>query len=751
MTNQPLAFPAIGRPLPRAEGRLKVTGGATYAAEWPVPDLAYGAVVDSAVSNGRIRRIDASRALAAPGVIAVVTHENAPRLAPYPETGAGFQLPGDGGLGEALQPLQGPDIYYGGQSVAVVVANTSEQALYAATLVQIEYDAHAPDVDFARGGDRVGPESFAGAETLQKDIGDAMVGAPIVLARKFETAPNHHNPIELLCSTAIWSAESGDDQLLIYDASRAVDMLRGVVAQSFGLPEANVRVVSKYIGGAFGSKAWSFHVPMLAALAARSAGRSVRIEWRRQQVFTVGGHRPATQHSVTLGATREGRLQAIQHDGSAATSRVCGYVEYASRETRMMYDAPVGFTNELVHLNLPSPSVMRGPGFLMGGWALESTMDELARELDLDPVELRLINHADINPDDGLPFSSKHLRECYAQGKALFGWDERPRVAPASTGHTVAGYGMASCMHPAARVEANARATLFADGRAVVRAATHELGNGAYTIFRQIAADGLGLPIERVAFELGDSDYPAAPPTHGSLTTATIGPPVLDAARNVVKALIELAVRQPASPLHGAEVGAVGASEGRLHLQADSQVGEDYASVIQRAGLAHVVASGKAAPGDEQTKFAFYSFGAVFAEVRVDRQTGVVRVARLCGAYDIGRVMNPLTARSQLMGGMIFALGATLMEEGLFDPNTGLAVVRNLADYHVPCCADTPEIDIDILDIPDPNISELGARGCGEMGTNGVPAAICNAIFDAVGVRPRSLPVTPDKIMEALG
>ena len=750
MTTKPLTSRVIGEALPRAEGRLKVTGKATYAAEWTVPNLAYGAVVDSAFANGRIRRIDVQAALAAPGVIAVVTHENAPRLGPYPAMGAGFQLPGDGGLGEALQPLQNATIHYGGQSVAVVVADTSERARYAATLVQVEYDAHAPDVDFVLGGHRVTPQSFAGVETLQKNIGDAMVGAPVVLSREFASSPNHHNPIELLCSTAIWTARDGDDQLLIYDASRAVDMLRSVVAESFGLPDANVRVVSKFIGGAFGSKAWSFHVPMLAALAARSAGRPVRIEWRRQQVYTVGGHRPSTRHSVTLSASREGRLQAVQHDGSAATSPVCGYVEYASRETRMMYDAPVGFTNELVHLNLPSPSVMRGPGFLMGGWALESAMDELARDLDLDPVELRLINHADINPDDGLPFSSKHLRECYARGKALFGGDKRPRGARARVGHMVTGYGMASCMHPAARVEASARATLFADGRAVVRAATHELGNGAYTIFRQIAAEGLGLPIERVSFELGDSDYPTAPPTHGSLTTATIGPPVLEAARNVIKALIELAVRQPASPLHGADVDAVAASEGRLHLQTDSQVGEDYASVIQRAGLAHVVASGKAVPGDEQKKFAFYSFGAVFAEVRVDRQTGVVRVARLCGAYDIGRVMNPLTARSQLMGGMIFALGATLMEEGLFDPNTGLAVVRNLADYHVPCCADTPDIDIDILDIPDPNISELGARGCGEMGTNGVSAAICNAIFDAVGVRPRSLPVTPDKILEAL-
>jgi xanthine dehydrogenase YagR molybdenum-binding subunit len=741
----------VGRPLPRVEGRLKVTGAATYAAEWNVPGVAYGAVVDSAIAHGRIRAIDTQQALRCPGVIAIISHLNAPRLGPYPKKGGGFQLPGEGGLGEALQPLQSDEVHYGGQSVAVVVAETSERARHAATCIRIDYESKSPELDFVRGGRRVKPQSFAGAETLQKSLGDAMQGAPIRLTREFSSPPHHHNPIELLCSTAIWEQRDGEDHLLIYDATRAVDMLRGVVAESFGLAESNVRVISKFIGGAFGSKAWTFHVPILAALAARVAHRPVRIEWRRQQVYTVGGHRPGTRQRVTLAASREGRLIGVQHDGSAHTSTVCGYIEYASRQTRMMYNAPVGFANELVHLNLPSPSVMRGPGFIIGGWALESTMDELARELDIDPVELRLMNHADDNPDDQLPFSGKHLRECYARGKTLFGWDKRLRgTRRPRTFETITGYGMASCMHPAARVEASAQATIFADGSAVVRSATHELGNGAYTIFRQIASDGLALPIEQVRFELGDTNYPEAPPTHGSLTTASIGPPVLEASRRAVDALMQIAVRDSRSPLYGAAVEHLGATNGKLHLLADQQVGEDYRSIIQRTGLGQVDAYAKVGPGNEQKKFAFFSFGAVFAEVRVDPETGVVRVARLCGVYDVGRIMNPSTARSQLLGGMIFALGATLTEEGAFDPNTGLPVVRNLADYHIPSCADTPEIEVEMLGIPDPNISELGARGCGEMGTNGVPAAICNAVFDAVGARVRSLPLTPDKVLEAL-
>ncbi len=752
--DQSSRFVAIGRDLPRADGRAKVTGSATFAAEWPVENLVHGAVVDSFVARGAIRSIDASAALAAPGVLAVVTHENAPRLAKYPDRGAGFPLTGEGGLGEVRQPLQEPTIYYGAQSIAVVVAETTEEARYAASLVKVEYDAQAPELDMDAASWTTKPKEFSGGEALQRggaSVEAALRSAPVQLVREYENPVYHHNPIEILASVASWEKRDGLDHLMLYDTTRSVDMLRDVVSHSFGLPLERVHIVSKFIGGAFGSKAWTYHNPLLVALAAKVVGRPLRLEWRRQQVWSIGGHRPAQRHRVRIGAEPDGRMQALHHWTRQHSSMISGYTEYGSRMTKMMYDVPeLGYTNELAHLNLPSPSVMRGPGFLTGGWALETALDELACELDVDPVEVRLRNYADTDPDTGLPFSNKHLRDCYARGKERFGWNARAATPGARRfGRDLVGYGMASAMHPAAQQQASASVTIHADGTATARSATHELGNGAYTIFRQIAADGAALPIDGVTFDLGDTTFPQAPPTHGSITTATVGPAVLDAATAAVTKLKMLARKDEASPLHRAKAEEVVASAGRLHLSGDPATGEDYGTILSRAGLLEVTGMADVKPGLERMRYAFYSFGVVFAEVRVDIETGVVRVARLCGVYDCGRLINPRTVRSQLMGGMIFGLGAALTEETIFDPVNGLPVTRNLADYHVPSCADTPEIAIEVLNIPDPHVGELGAHGVGEMGTNGVPPAIGNAIFNATGNRFRSLPYTPDKIMEA--
>ncbi len=752
--DQSKRFAAVGRDLPRVDGRAKVTGTATYAAEWPLNDLLHGAVVDSAIARGTIRSIDDTAALAAPGVLAVVTHENAPRLASYPKKGAGFPLTGEGGLGEVRQPLQEPAIYYGAQSIAVVVAETSEQARFAATLVKVEYDAQTPELDMHAASWTTKPEEFSGGEALQrgdKSVENALQGAPVRFEREYENPVYHHNPIEILASIAQWEQHDDKDHLLLYDTTRSVDMLRDVVCHSFGLPLDRVHIVSKFIGGAFGSKAWTYHNPLLVALAAKVVGRPLRLEWRRQQMWSIGGHRPAQRHRLRIGAEPDGRMRALHHWTRQHSSMISGYTEYGSRMTKMMYAVPeLGFTNELAHLNLPSPSVMRGPGFLTGGWALETALDELACELGVDPIDLRLRNYADVDPDTGLPFSNKHLRDCYARGKERFGWNARPRT-PGSrrVGRDLVGYGMASAMHPAAQQEAAATMTLHADGTATARSATHELGNGAYTVFRQIAADGMALPIERVTFDLGDTNFPQAPPTHGSLTTATVGPAVLDAATDVLSKLKKLASKDKASPLHGVNAEQIEATAGRLHARGDLAIGEDYGAILRSAGLQEVTGKADVKPGPERMRYSFYSFGAVFAEVRVDSETGVVRVTRLSGVYDCGRMINPRTARSQLMGGMIFGLGAALTEETIFDPVNGLPVTRNLADYHVPSCADTPEITIEVLNIPDPHIGALGAHGVGEMGTNGVPPAIGNAIYNATGQRLRALPYTPDKLIEA--
>lgn len=752
MSNSP-TFVAIGQALPRADGHLKVTGTATYTAEWQVPGLTYGAAVDSGIARGTIRHFDLEAARRALGVLAIITHENAPRLRPMLAHGAGQQITGEGGLGEFRQPLQDHEIHYGGQSVALVVATTPEQARYAASLVRVTYDAKTPELDPDTARRQLYPKIFAGTDTLQKPTDDAQAAidaAPVQLVNQYDTSICHHNPMELLATIARWEQRDGTDHLHLYDTTRGVALLRDVCAESFDLPQENVHVVSHFLGGAFGSKAWTFFNPLLVAQAARVVGRPVKVEWRRQQMYSVAGQRPATRQVMRLGATREGKLLGLVQESSAHSSPVSGFLEPNMRVPRMLYDTEIGFTSRLSHLNLPSPCTMRGPGMIGGNWALECAMDELATELDLDPIELRLRNYADNNPDTGQPFPNKRLRECYARGRERFGWEARP-AAPRTRrmGNHLIGYGMATTTHPALQMASSARVTLQADGRALVSTAAHELGNGAYTVLAQIAADGCGLPADRVRVELGNSDLPPAIPAFGSMTTSTVGPAVLGAARRAVEVLKGLATQTAGSPLHGKPPEDMETREGRLQLREHPEVGEAYGDLLRRAGRAEISGDYYSKPGKELKQPEMFSFGAVFAEVRVDDATGVVRVARLCGVYDVGRLINPRTAHSQLMGGVLFSLGAALMEESLYDPRSGLPVVRNLADYHVPSCADTPQVEVETLDQPNPAIGELGANGVGELGCNGVPAAITNAIFNATGKRLRRLPITPDQMLTA--
>ncbi len=745
-------FTTIGQTLPRTDGPLKVTGRATYTAEWPVADLTYGAVVDSGIARGHIRHLELAAARAAPGVLAILTHENAGRLHPMLSQGAGQQITGEGGLAEERQPLQSPEIFYGAQSVALVVAATPEQARYAASLVRVLYDEQVPELDSEQASRQVYPKIFAGTDTLQKDPTKAQAAidaAPVRVDSEYTTPVYHHNSMELFATIAHWQTQpDGQEHLHLYDTTRGVQLLRDVVAHSFGLPTANVHVINKFLGGAFGSKGWTFFNPLLVAMAARLVGRPVKVEWRRQQLYAVGGQRPATRQTIRLGATPAGKLLGLVQESSTHSSPVCGFLEPNMRVPRMLYDTEIGFTSRLSHLNLPSPCTMRGPGMMAGNWALECAMDELATKLELDPLELRLRNYADVNPDTGQPFGHKHLRECYARGRELFGWDQRPTV-PGSrrVGRHLVGYGLATTTHPAVRMAATAQVRLQADGHGLVRTAAHELGNGAYTVLAQIAADGLGLAPGQVRVELGDSQLPPAIPAFGSMNTATLGPAVLGAARQALEELKKVAVADARSPLFGAAPAELEASQGYLQRRDQPTLREAYGTILSRVGRAEVSGEYHAQSGDELHQPAHFSFGAVFAEVRVDEATGVVRVARLCGVFDAGRLVNPRTAYSQLMGGMLYNLGATIMEESRYDPVTGLPVVRNLADYHVPSCADTPEILLETLNIPNPLIGELGAHGVGELGCNGVPAAITNAIFNATGKRLRRLPITPDQLL----
>ncbi len=525
------------------------------------------------------------------------------------------------------------------------------------------------------------------------------------------------------------------------------------------MPEADIHLIVKFLGGSYGSKAWMFGNVLLVASCAKLIGRPLKVEWSRQQMFELNGYRPQTRQTIRLGATREGKLTSLRHDGVSPTSVVSGYPEPVTGMTMMMYDVPnLAIAQEIRHLNLPTPSPMRGVGVLAGGWALETAMDELAHDLDMDPVELRMRNDAKKGPLSGHPFSSKHLDRCFARGRELIGWDRRTPPGERRDGRWATGLGVASSTLPAVLDQASAHATLFADGTAEVVSATHEIGNGAYTVFTQIAADALALPVEAVKFDLGDSTFPDSPITAGSRTTASVGAAVLDAGHKLMDTLKDLARHANDGPLSGATAEDIAAADGRLALKSDPAVGEDYGAVLRRAGRDRLEADGAFTPASKRKfpasaltkQYEMHSFGAIFAQVRVDLDTGVVRVPRLVGVYDVGRVINPRTACSQLRGAMIAGLGGALTEEGYFDPNNGRAVVRNLADYHIPACADVPEIAVETLDIPDPQMGALGARGFGEMGTNNVPAAIGNALFNATGKRLRSLPLTPDRVMEAL-
>lgn len=751
-----------GKPIDRVDGRLKIMGAARYAAEIPQDNIAHAVLIQSAIAKGRIKDLDTSVAETAPGVLAVITHRNAPKL---------NQTQGNSGnLGEKLVPLQSDQVFYDGQHIGVVVAETLEQAKYAASLVRVTYDEEKPNVNIEQELPKVyQPERLFGQE-LQVQRGDfakAIAQAEVKISQTYTTPIEHHNPIESSATIAVWNG----DQLTIYDATQGVIGTRNVVAHTLGIPNENVRIISHFVGGGFGCKGYTWWHTILAPVAARIVGRPVKLMVTRQQMFTSCGHRPPTIQELTIGATRDGKLTAIKHTTTSQTSEVNKYVEGCGLMTRTLYACPnLEVAHNLVRVNTGTPTFMRAPGEAPGTFALESALDELAYELGIDPLELRIINHADVNPETGNPWSSKHLKECYQLGAERFGWSRR-NPTPGSMGDSeyLIGWGMATATYPGYRSPASAKAQLFADGRAVVSSATHDLGTGTYTVMTQIAADALGLPIERIEFKLGESSMPLAPLAGGSQSAASVAPAVQGAAEELRSRAIRLAIDDESSPLYRAAQEAILTENGRVFLKNEPHKGETYAEILQRNNLpileveaiANTAASesqqnsdnkvvricvGKNENSDWQ-QYAFQSFGAQFAEVRVHPQLGQVHVTRFVSAIDVGRILNHKTARSQILGGITFGLGMALMEETVLDEQSGRLVVRNLADYHVPVHADIGDIDVIFIDKPDPHISRMGVRGVGEIGITGVAAAVANAICHATGKRIRNLPITPDKLL----
>jgi xanthine dehydrogenase YagR molybdenum-binding subunit len=740
--------PATGEPLSRLDGVAKVTGAARYAAEFAPPDLAHGAIIQSTIAKGRITEIDTSAAERAPGVLAVITHRNAPEL-PYQKQHP--TPPVDPEVGVQLPMLHDNLVRHNGQHIGVVIAETFEQATYAADLVRIAYEEEpaATSIEAALAHAFPVTEGNEGGGTpaayRRGDPDRALADAPVTVDQTYVIARENHNPIELHATIAEWDG----DRLTLYDKTQWPGNVASNVALVFGIPEENVRVVSPFVGGAFGSALRTWPHVILAAMAARQVGRPVKIVLTRRQMYSSVGCRPYTIQRVALGAEREGRLVATIHDATAETSCYEEYTEQLLDATWLLYRCPdLSTLYRLVRLNVHTPTPMRAPGHVSGLFALECAMDELAVELGMDPVELRLRNHAERDQKDDLPWSSESLRECYRLAGERFGWDRRnPAPRSMRANGNLVGYGMASAIYPARRAPATARARILPDGSAVVQSATSDIGPGTYTSMTQVAADALGLAVSRIRFELGDSLLPKAPVHGGSMTMASVGPAVHEACIAARRQVLELARGDGNSPLYGAADDAVDFGDGRIFRKDDPSAGESYQEILQRHRSDGIAAIGEAKPGEEAKRFSMHGFGAVFAEVHVDPDFGIIRVRRLVGAYGIGRVVNPKIAHSQCTGGMVGGIGMALFEDTRVDPRFGRVVNANLAEYLVPVHADIGELEALFVDEHDPYVNPLGAKGVAEIAICGVAPAIANAVFHATGRRVRDLPITPEKLL----
>ncbi len=730
----------VGQPISRRDGPLKVRGAARFAAEMPMPGLTYAALAFSTIPKGRIATIHTRAAEAAPGVVLVMTHRNAPRMQPPPL----FLTAPKAAAGDNIPVMQDDRVYWNGQPVALVLAETQEQADHAASLIAVTYDAEPAITSLAAGkANGTQPGTFQG-EPLKLEIGDAeaaLAAAPVRVTATYTTPRHSHNAIEPHAATLVWDG----DELRVHDCSQGVSMVAWSLAQVFGLDEKQVHVTSPYVGGGFGSKTvWQYSI--LGAAAAKLAGRPVRIALSREGVYRSVGGRTLTEQRVALGAQADGGLDAIVHTGTVAMTAHNALPEPFIVATKSGYAAKTFKLDvEYATLDMLANTFMRAPGEAVGTFALESALDELAEALGIDPIELRIRNEPDKDPTSGTPFSSRHIVEAWRAGAERFGWDKRTRPATRRDGEWLIGMGCATGTYPYYRMPGGAaRITLTRDGHATVAVAAHEMGMGTATVTAQVAADRLGLSMEQVEVEYGDSTLPGQVLAGGSQQTASIGASVIAAHHALVKDLLKLAGND--SPLAGLSADEVGCRDGGLYRLDAPETGETYASILTRAQRDAVSAEAEAPPPLELQHWSMHSFAAMFCEVRVNSVTGEVRVDRFLGSFDCGRIMNAKTAASQFRGGIIMGLGLALMEETQFDERNGRVMNPSLAEYHVPVHADVPEIDIIWTDIADPH-TPMGAHGVGEIGITGTAAAVANAVYNATGKRIRDLPITLDKLL----
>ncbi len=732
---------AIGAPVTRVDGPLKVSGGAPFAAEFPITGMLFGAIAFSTIAKGRIAMLDTDAAERASGVKLVLTYKNAPKLKPTPIFNSSPRAAGP----DDLPIMQNDCIHWNGQAIAMVLAETQEQADYAKSLIEATYETAPAVTKFGEALQHPRELEQVLMEPSKVVIGDpegALAAAPHQVDLTFRTPRHNHNAIELHAVTLFWS----EDELYLHDASQGVAGTAWTLSEVFGIDAKKVHVSSPYVGGGFGGKTlWHHHV--LAAAASKMAGQPVRLVLSREGVFRTVGGRTTTEQRVAIGADIDGNFQSLIHSGTTAMTLHNNVPEQITFPARHLYSAKNFLIwQRVADMDMVANTYMRAPGESVGTFALECAIDELTEQLGLDPIELRLRNEPEKHPTSGLPFSSRHLREAYQSGAERFGWDRRNTTPGARReGEWLVGLGTATATYPYYRMPGGkARLTLRADGHAVVEVAANEMGMGTATVHSQVLADRLGIDMDCVRFRYGSSDLAGIFIAGGSSQTASVGASILAAYKELVKKLLKLADK--GSPLHGLKTDEVESREGGLHSIADPSRWESYASLLHRGGKDEVSVEAAGPPPLELQHWSMHSFGAMFAEVRVNAVTGETRVSRFVGSFDCGRILNAKTAASQFRGGIVMGIGLALMEETQWDDRKGRIMNPSLAEYHVPVHMDIPEIDVLWTDIPDPH-APMGAHGVGEIGITGTGAAIANAIYNATGKRIRELPITLDKLM----
>jgi xanthine dehydrogenase YagR molybdenum-binding subunit len=739
----------IGRNTPRVDGPRKVSGVAQYTSDFRCPGQLYAVPVEATIANGKVVKLDTAAAEKMPGVRAIFHRENIGKI--FRSTlGQGIE----GICEERRPPFEDDVVRYYGQYVALAVADTFETAKAAADAVRVTYAKEKPNVETDLKADDdpdVVATTFAPRERLQNQRGDAdaaFAKAPVKLDQTYVTPAETHNPLELHATTAIWDGAT----LTLYESSQGVVNLQGVLAQMFGLPRENVRVITKFVGAGFGGKLFPWTHCVLAAAAARQLGKPVKLVVSRKMMFQSVGHRPRTQQRVRLGATPDGKLVSLQHDYVYHRSMLDAHHEDCGEATPFQYSVPnLRVTFGRARRNIGAAADMRGPGAVTGLYATEAAMNELAEQLKIDPVKLRVLNEPKLDESLGIPFSSRHLLECFTLGAEKFGWSKRtPEVGSMKRDGLTLGWGMAGCSWLAARFPAEASVHLRDDGTARVACATQDIGTGTYTILAQLTAQKTGVPLDKIEVALGDTSLPAGPLSGGSMVTGSVVPVVFAAADNAIASLLTIATTTPGSPFAKRKTNELAFEGGRVFVKADGPAkGVPFADLLRRANLRLVTGSGKseATFGNPKPKFSTHSFGCHFVEVTWQPEIARLRVNRVVTVIDAGRILNPLAGRNQIEGAVVMGIGMALFEHTSYDPQSGAPINSNLADYVVAVNADVPPIDVHFLEFPDKEINELGARGIGEIGLAGIAAAITAAVHHATGVRVRELPVKIENLL----